>query len=113
MAAGRATKPSDGKLPPHVMVYFAMAMALFAEEDSEEVAARLTETLASWGCWDRSWAMPTSGGITRPASVWAPGFPLDPGGHGMLRGRRQVFPRPAIAADRFRRIDTSAVSRII
>jgi Insertion element 4 transposase N-terminal len=29
-AAGRSAKRSDGKLPPHVMVYFAMAMALFA-----------------------------------------------------------------------------------
>jgi hypothetical protein len=65
MAAGRAAKRSDGKLPPHVMVYFAMALALFAEEDYEEVAARLTETLASWGCWDQSWATPTSGGITQ------------------------------------------------
>src|SRR5215468_10387507 len=64
-AAGRAAKRSDGKLPPHVMVYFAMALALFAEEDYEEVAARLTETLASWGCWDKAWAVPTSGGITQ------------------------------------------------
>ena len=64
-AAGRAAKRSDGKLPPHVMVYFAMALALFAEEDYEEVAARLTETLVSWGCWDQSWAAPTSGGITQ------------------------------------------------
>jgi hypothetical protein len=64
-AAGRAAKRSDGKLPPHVMVYFAMALALFAEEDYEEVAARLTETLASWGCWDQSWATPTSGGLTQ------------------------------------------------
>ena len=65
MASGRAAKRSDGKLPPHVMVYFAMALALFAEEDYEEVAARLTETLASWGCWDDSWSTPTSGGITQ------------------------------------------------
>jgi hypothetical protein len=65
MAAGRAARRSDGKLPPHVMVYFAMALALFAEEDYEEVAARLTETLASWGCWDDSWSTPTSGGITQ------------------------------------------------
>jgi Insertion element 4 transposase N-terminal len=65
VAAGRAAKRSDGKLPPHVMVYFAMALALFAEEDYEEVAARLTETLASWGCWDESWSVPTSGGITQ------------------------------------------------
>ena len=64
-AAGRAAKRSDGKLPPHVMVYFAMALALFAEEDYEEVAARLTETLASWGCWDDAWSVPTSGGITQ------------------------------------------------
>ena len=64
-AAGKGARRSDGKLPPHVMVYFAMALALFAEEDYEEVAARLTETLASWGCWDDSWATPTSGGITQ------------------------------------------------
>jgi transposase IS4-like protein/DDE family transposase len=65
MAAGKGARRSDGKLPPHVMVYFAMALALFAEEDYEEVAARLTETLASWGCWDQSWATPTSGGLTQ------------------------------------------------
>ncbi len=64
-AAGKGARRSDGKLPPHVMVYFAMALALFAEEDYEEVAARLTETLASWGCWDESWSTPTSGGITQ------------------------------------------------
>jgi hypothetical protein len=62
---GKQAKRSDGRLPPHVMVYFAMAMALFAEEDYEEVAARLTETLAGWGCWDDQWAVPTSGGITQ------------------------------------------------
>jgi Insertion element 4 transposase N-terminal len=59
----RAQKRSDGKLPPHVVVYLVMALALFADEDYEEVAARLTETLASWGCWDDSWRVPTSGGI--------------------------------------------------
>ncbi len=55
---------SGGKLPPHVMVYFAMALALFADDDYEEVAVRLTETLEAWGCWDREWSTPTSGGIT-------------------------------------------------
>jgi hypothetical protein len=64
-AAGKGAKRSDGKLPPHVMVYFVMALALFADEDYEEVATRLTETLASWGCWDDSWSVPTSGGITQ------------------------------------------------
>jgi hypothetical protein len=62
---GRQAKRSDGKLPPHVMVYFVMALALFADEDYEEVAARLTETLAGWGCWDADWDVPTSGGITQ------------------------------------------------
>ena len=73
-AAGKAAKRSDGKLPPHVMVYFAMAMAmaLFAEEDYEEVAARLSETLVSWGCWDDSWGVPTSGGITQARRGWDP-----------------------------------------
>jgi hypothetical protein len=64
-AAGKGARRSDGKLPPHVMVYFAMALALFADEDYEEVATRLTETLVSWGCWDDSWSTPTSGGITQ------------------------------------------------
>ena len=62
---GRQAKRSDGRLPPHVLVYFAMALALYADEDSEEVAARLTETLAGWGCWDAEWEVPTSGGITQ------------------------------------------------
>jgi hypothetical protein len=62
---GKRARRSDGKLPPHVMVYFAMALALFADDDYEEVAARLTGTLAAWGCWDQVWEVPTSGGITQ------------------------------------------------
>jgi hypothetical protein len=65
VVTGRQAKRSDGRLPPHVMVYFAMALALFAEEDYEEVAERLTETLVGWGCWDVRWEVPTSGGITQ------------------------------------------------
>jgi hypothetical protein len=64
-ACGKQAKRSDGKLPPHVMVYFGMAMALFADEDYEEVLTRLSETLAGWGCWDADWRMPGSGGITQ------------------------------------------------
>jgi hypothetical protein len=64
-AAGRGARRAGGKLPPHVMVYFAMALALFADDDYEEVAARLTETLRGWGCWDEGWEVPTSGGITQ------------------------------------------------
>jgi transposase IS4-like protein/DDE family transposase len=64
-ATGRGARRSDGKLPPHVMVYFTMALALFADDDYEEVATRLTETLAAWGCWGQGWSVPTSGGITQ------------------------------------------------
>jgi len=63
--AGRGAKRAGGKLPPHVMVYFAMALALFADDDYEEVAARLSETLRGWDCWDDAWEVPTSGGITQ------------------------------------------------
>jgi Insertion element 4 transposase N-terminal len=47
------------------MVYFVMPLARFAGEDYEEVATRLTETLASSGCWDDSWSVPISGGINQ------------------------------------------------
>jgi hypothetical protein len=65
LACGKQAQRSDGKLPPHVMVYFAMALALFADEDYEEVLARLAEPLRRWGCWDTAWEMPRSGGITQ------------------------------------------------
>jgi hypothetical protein len=64
-AAGRGAKRSGGKLPPHVMVYFAMAMALFGEDDYEEIITRLAGTLTAWGSWDDAWEVPTRGGITQ------------------------------------------------
>jgi len=62
---GKGAKRKGGKLPPHVMVYFAMALALFAEEDYEETWTRLSETLADWGCWDSSQGTVTTGGLTQ------------------------------------------------
>lgn len=64
-AAGRQARRSDGKLPPRGVVYLVMALALFAEEDYEEVATRLTETLAAWDCWDGAWRAPSAGGISQ------------------------------------------------
>ena len=64
-ATGKGAKRKGGKLPPHVMVYFAMALALFAEEDYEETWARLSETLADWGCWDPAQGTVTTGGLTQ------------------------------------------------
>ncbi|WP_370943906.1 transposase domain-containing protein [Amycolatopsis sp. cg5] len=61
----RGAKRSGGKLPPHVMAYYVPALALFAEDDYEEVFTRLAATLTSWGCWDPDWDIPTAGGITQ------------------------------------------------
>src|SRR5260221_12001784 len=64
-AADRQAKRSDGKLPPHVVVYLVMALALFADDAYEEAAARLAGTLAAWGGWGRSWGVAASGGGTQ------------------------------------------------
>src|SRR5215467_1235015 len=64
-ATGRGVRRAGGKLPPHVMVYLVMALALFADEDYEEVAARLAQALRGWGSWEQDWEVPTSGGITQ------------------------------------------------
>jgi Insertion element 4 transposase N-terminal len=71
-AAGRGARRAGGKLPPHVMVYFVMALALFADEDYEEVAARLTQTLRGWGCWE-GWEVPTKGAVTQARQRLGPG----------------------------------------
>ncbi|MFC0865719.1 IS4 family transposase [Sphaerimonospora cavernae] len=66
VATGKQAKRKDGKLPPHVMVYFTLAMALFADDDYEGVLAHLAGTLASWpDCWDAEWEAPGSGGIAQ------------------------------------------------
>jgi hypothetical protein len=61
---GKGARRAGGKLPPHVMVYFVMALALFADDDYEEVAARLAGALRGWGWRDRGWD-PTPGAITQ------------------------------------------------
>src|ERR1700683_4441467 len=62
---GKGAKRGGGKRPPHVMAYFAMALALFAEEDYEETRARLSEALADWDCWDPAQGTVTAGGGPR------------------------------------------------
>lgn len=64
-AHGRGARRSGGALPPHVMVYYAMAMALFADEDYEGVFEQLARPLVRWGGWEADWATPTSGGIAK------------------------------------------------
>src|SRR5262249_43305401 len=79
-AAGRQARRSGGKLPPHVMGYFAMALALFADDDYEEVVGRLTDARRAGGCGEEAWGVPGAGrgggacragaGSPRPASGW-------------------------------------------
>ncbi|MGH3150635.1 MAG: IS4 family transposase [Streptosporangiaceae bacterium] len=64
-ATGKGARRRGGKLPPHVVVYLVMALALFADEDYEEVAGRLTGALRSWGSWDQRWEPPTKGAVTQ------------------------------------------------
>jgi hypothetical protein len=64
-ACGRQAQRAGGKLPPHVVVYFAMALALYGDDDYEEVMARLTDALVSWGSVGPDWVPPTTGGITQ------------------------------------------------
>jgi hypothetical protein len=56
---------SGGKLPPHVVAYLTMALCLFSDDSSEEVAAKVTGALTAWGCWDAAWGAPTASGITQ------------------------------------------------
>jgi hypothetical protein len=64
-ATGKEARRRGGKLPPHVVVYLVMALALFADEDYGEVVERLTGALRSWGSWDRRWEPPTRGAVTQ------------------------------------------------
>jgi Insertion element 4 transposase N-terminal len=64
-ARGVGAKRSDGKLPPHVVAYLTMALSLFPEDDYEEVATKATGALSRFGCWDATWSVPTSSGITQ------------------------------------------------
>jgi transposase IS4-like protein/DDE family transposase len=62
---GVREKRSDGKLPAHVVAYLTLALCLFAEDDYEEVATRVTGSLDRWGCWDASWSVPSASAITQ------------------------------------------------
>ena len=64
-AGGVGQRRSGGKLPAHVTAYLTMGLCLFAEDDYEEVATKVTGALSRWGCWDAGWSVPTASGITQ------------------------------------------------
>jgi hypothetical protein len=65
-ACGVGARRSGGKLPAHVTAYLMMGLCLFADDDYEEVATKVTGSLDGWGCWDASWSPPTSSAISQP-----------------------------------------------
>ncbi len=65
LGCGVAAKRRDGKLPPHVTAYLTMGLWLFPDDDYTEVAAKVTGALDRFGCWNTSWTVPTSGGISQ------------------------------------------------
>jgi hypothetical protein len=64
-ACGVRDKRSDGTLPAHVVAYLTMGLCLFAHDPYEEVATKVTGSLAEWGCWNASWPVPSSSAITQ------------------------------------------------
>ena len=62
---GVRERRSDGKLPAHVVTYLTLALCLFADDDYEEVATRVTGSLDRFGCWDATWTVPTASAITQ------------------------------------------------
>lgn len=62
---GVRERRSDGKLPAHVTAYLTLGLSLFAEEDYEEVATKVTGSLDRFGCWNASWSVPTASAITQ------------------------------------------------
>jgi hypothetical protein len=65
VACGVGDRRSGGKLPAHVIAYLTMALCLFADDDYEEVATKVTGSLSAWGCWNAGWSVPTASGITQ------------------------------------------------
>jgi hypothetical protein len=63
-AAGRASQ-RHRLLPARVVVYFTLAMCLWADQDYVEVARLLVGGLKTMARWRGSWRVPTSGAITQ------------------------------------------------
>jgi hypothetical protein len=64
-AHGVGAQRSDGKLPAHVVAYLTMGLCLFPDDDYTEVATKVTGSLSRFGCWNASWKVPTSSGISQ------------------------------------------------
>ena len=66
-AAGR-TEVRNRLLPARVVVYYVLALALFAQASYEEVMRNLVEGLSWTTGWSREWTMPTKGALFKARS---------------------------------------------
>ncbi len=57
------TEQRRRSLPARVMVYFAVAMALYSEGSYEDVFSQLTDGLSWTSGWAESWTLPSKSGI--------------------------------------------------
>jgi hypothetical protein len=57
------TEQRRRSLPARVMVYFAVAMALYSEGSYEDVFSQLTDGLSWTSSWSESWTLPSKSGI--------------------------------------------------
>lgn len=76
-AHGVGAKRSDGKLPAHVVAYLTMGLCLFPDDDYTEVATKVTGSLSRFGCWNASWKVPTSSGISQARQRVGPAVMAD------------------------------------
>lgn len=82
----RGVKRRGGKLPPHVMAYFAVGMALYA---GAEIITELSDGPDQGGCRGSGWEVPGIGAITRARQR------LGDGGAGRSVRRRRTAGRRA------------------
>jgi hypothetical protein len=50
---------------PAAYRYLTLGLCLFAQDDYEEVATKVTGSLDRWGCWNAGWGVPTASAITQ------------------------------------------------
>jgi hypothetical protein len=74
---GVGAKRSGGTVPAHVVAYLTMGLCLFPDDDYTEVATKVTGSLSRFGCWDASWQVPTSSGITQARKRLGPDVMAD------------------------------------
>lgn len=67
------TEQRSRLLPARMVVYYVMALALFASDGYEEVMRRLVSGLAWTARWHGSWRVPSSPAISKARSRLGPG----------------------------------------